>query len=156
MPKQKQGYEALLEEVIETLKKSPDEISKILDKSEQVVSAANNLTKDELALISEYVKADLKEFSDSFEESKNGPFYLTITNSIWQGLMDITDKTKLEWLELGKELEQQGVYQVGDMIGLGVLVCEKCGHKTEYIHPTEVIPCPKCGHQSFHRQPLTP
>ena len=67
------------------------------------------MTKDELALVSAYVKSDLKEFAESFEESKAGPFYLMIADSIWQGLLDITDRTKVEWVELFDDLEHQGL-----------------------------------------------
>lgn len=96
MPKRKSGYEEMLEDVIETLKHSPDEVNNVLETSGKVISAANDMTKDELALISAYVKADLKEFADNYEESKSGPFYLTIADSIWQGLLEITDRTKVE------------------------------------------------------------
>ncbi|EPF9729821.1 zinc ribbon-containing protein [Vibrio fluvialis] len=156
MPKQKTGYEALLEEVVETLKQSPEEVDHILETSGKVVAAANDLTKDELALISAYVKSDLKEFADSYEEEKSGPFYLMIANSIWQGLLEITDKTKVEWVELFQDLEHQGLYKAGDMIGLGILVCENCGHHVEYNHPTEIVPCIRCGNTAFSRQPLKP
>lgn len=156
MPKQKKGYEELLENVVETLKHSPEEVENVLETSGKVVSAANDMTKDEMALISAYVKSDLKEFAESYEESKNSPFSIMIEDSLWQGLLDITDRTRLEWVELFKDLEHQGLYQVGDMIGLGVLVCENCGHRTEYNHPTEIEPCIKCGNTAFHRQPLKP
>lgn len=56
------------------------------------------------------------------------------------GLLDITDRTKVEWVELFADLEHQGLYQAGDMIGLGVLICDQCGHKTEFNHPTEIEP----------------
>lgn len=156
MPKQKSGYEALLKDVVETLKHSREEVSHIVETSGKIVSAANDLTKDELSLISEYVKSDLKEFAESYEESKSGPFYLMITDSIWQGLLDITDRTKVEWVELFQDLEHQGLYKAGDMIGLGILVCENCGHHVEYNHPTEIVPCIRCGNTAFSRQPLKP
>ncbi|MCX9559447.1 zinc ribbon-containing protein [Vibrio cholerae] len=156
MLKQKASYEALLEEVVETLKHSPDGVNEIVESSAKYVDAVNDLTKDELALISAYVKADLKEFSQSFEQSKSSPFYLMITNSIWQGLLDITDRTKVEWVELFADLEHQGLYQAGEMIGLGVLICDQCGHKTEFNHPTEIEPCSQCGGKAFSRQPLKP
>ncbi|EHS1183240.1 zinc ribbon-containing protein [Vibrio vulnificus] len=156
MPKRKSGYEEMLEDVIETLKHSPDEVNNVLETSGKVISAANDMTKDELALISAYVKADLKEFADNYEESKSGPFYLTIADSIWQGLLEITDRTKVEWVELFEDLEHQGLYEVGEVIGLGVLVCDDCGHKTSYNHPTVIIPCIKCGHKGFSRQALKP
>ncbi len=156
MPNRKTGYEAMLENVVETLKKSPQELGHVVEQSGRVVDAANDLTKDELALISAYLKSDLKEFAERYEQSKSGPFYLTLTNSIWQGLLDITDRTKLEWLELSSDLEHQGLYQTGEIIGLGILVCEQCGHKTEYNHPTEIASCSQCGNHYFSRQSLKP
>ncbi len=156
MPKQKSGYEALLKDVVETLKHSKEEVDHILETSGKYVSAANDLTKDELSLISEYVKSDLKEFAESYEESKSSPFYLMVTDSIWQGLLDITDRTKVEWVELFQDLEHQGLYQAGEMIGLGVLVCESCGHKMQYNHPSEIAACTHCGNKVFGRLPLKP
>ncbi|UUM31216.1 zinc ribbon-containing protein [Vibrio japonicus] len=156
MPKRKEGYEEMFEDVVEALKHSPDEVNRVLEKSGKVVEAANDLTKDELALVSAYVKSDLKEFAESYEESKSGPFYLMIADSIWQGLLEITDRTKVEWVELFDDLEHQGLYQAGDVIGLGILVCDECGHKTEYNHPTVIIPCSKCGCTGFTRQALKP
>jgi hypothetical protein len=156
MPHVKKGYNAMLQNVISTLKHSPEEMSHVLTKSEEVVAAANDMTKDEIALISAYLKADLKEFSSNYEESKSGPFYLTLTNTMWQGLLEITDRTKVEWVELFQDLEHQGVYTAGEIIGLGTLICEKCNHKTEYTHAESIVPCIRCGHEQFTRQALEP
>jgi predicted Zn-ribbon and HTH transcriptional regulator len=156
MPKRQSGYEELLSDVVETLKHSPDEINHVIENSEKVVEAASDMTKDELALVSAYVKSDLQEFANNFEKSKSGPFYLMISNTIWQSLLEITDRTKVEWVEFFKELEHQGVYKSGELIGLGNLVCEKCGYKTQYNHVTEIKPCSQCGHDEFTRQPLKP
>ncbi|MDN3696614.1 MULTISPECIES: zinc ribbon-containing protein [Vibrio] len=156
MPKRKKGYEEVLEDVVETLKHSPDEIGNVLETSGKVVNAANDMTKDELSLVSAYVKSDLKEFADNYEESKSGPFYLMITDTIWQGLLEITDRTKVEWVELFKDLEHQGLYQSGEVIGLGILVCENCGHKVQYSHPTIISTCSRCGNNGFSRQALKP
>ena len=156
MPKPTSGYEEKLAEVIETLKHSPEELNKVLETSGEVVHAASDMTKDELALISARVRSDLKEFAQEYEESKSGPFYLMIANSIWEGMLEITDRTKIEWLELFEDLEHKGVYRSGDVIGLGNLVCEKCGHKTQYNHPTVIEPCIHCGCEEFTRVPLKP
>ncbi len=156
MPKRKASYEELFEDVVETLKNSPDEVNNVLETSGRVVDAANDMTKDELSLISAYVKSDLREFSESYEEGKSNPFYLMIADSIWQGLLDITDRTKVEWVELFEDLEHQGLYQAGEVIGLGILVCDECGHQTEYNHPTTIIPCTHCGSKGFSRKPLKP
>ncbi|GAK82965.1 hypothetical protein JCM19238_509 [Vibrio ponticus] len=70
MPKQKAGYEDMFDDVVEALKHSPDEVNHVLETSGKYVDAANDMTKDELALISAYVKSDLKEFANNYEESK--------------------------------------------------------------------------------------
>ncbi|UGA54116.1 zinc ribbon-containing protein [Vibrio sp. DW001] len=156
MPKRKLGYEEKFEEVVEALKQSPEELKKALETSGEVAHAASDMTKDEIALVSAYVKSDLKEFADNYQESKESPFSIMVADSIWQALLDITDRTKVEWVELFEDLEHQGVYQVGDVIGLGHLICEKCGQKTRYIHPTTVHSCSKCGGQAFTRVSLKP
>jgi ribosomal protein L37E len=156
MPKRKARYVSLLEAVINKLKIDKDDLSDVVETSEKVAQAASDMTKDELSLISTYVQADLNEFAHSYEESKSGPFYLMIENSIWQGLADISDKTFIEQAEFFHELETQGTYHTGDIIGLGTLSCEKCGHRVEYNHPTEVINCTECGHNEFRRLPIKP
>ncbi|WGW01105.1 zinc ribbon-containing protein [Vibrio sp. YMD68] len=156
MPKHKAGYEDMFDEVVETLKSSPEEITHVFETSAKVVSAANDMTKDELSLISAYLQSDFKAFADNYEESKGSPFSIMISDSIWQGLLDITDRTKVEWVELFQDLEHQGLYQAGDMIGLGILICDDCGHKVQYNHPTKVIACTQCGHTGFSRQALKP
>ncbi|PMH37481.1 hypothetical protein BCU68_07645 [Vibrio sp. 10N.286.49.B3] len=156
MPNSKKDYEKMLAGVVDTLKHSPEELDNVLDTSAKVVDAANEMTKDELALISAYMKSDLKEFAENYEESKSGPFYLMVMDSIWQGLLEITDRTKVEWVELFQDLEHRGLYKTGDVIGFGVLVCENCTHKVEYNHPTSIVSCTKCGSNAFSRQALKP
>ncbi len=156
MPKRKLGYEEKFEEVVEVLKHSPEEVAKVLETSGEVAHAASDMTKDELSLVSAYIRSDLKEFSENFQESKDSPFSIMIADSVWQALLDITDRTKVEWVELFEDLEHQGIYRKGDVIGLGHLVCEKCGHKTQYIHPTTIEACSKCGNEEFTRVALKP
>ncbi len=49
-------------------------------------------------------------------------------------LVDITDKTQLEWREVFQDLNHHGVYHSGEAVGLGNLVCEKCHHHIAFIH----------------------
>lgn len=160
MSKQKAGYEALFEQVTENLKHSPDEVKQWVETSENYLDAASDMSKDEWALIAVYLKRDLKEFSENYEQSKetfpDSPFYRLIADSIWQGLAEITDKTRIEWFETFEELDHQGIFQAGEVIGLGVLECEKCANKTEYNHACIITPCTKCGHDQFTRQSLRP
>ncbi len=160
MPKRKQDYKQVLDDVVESLKHTPEELEKALDTSAEVIDAAKEMTKDEVSLISAYVKSDLKEFADNYQQSKqnipDSPFFKLIEQSMWQALLDITDRTQIEWLEVFEDLEHKGLYQVGDVIGLGALVCEKCGHRAEYNHAVVIEPCLQCGNQAFTRVALRP
>ncbi|MFV0576123.1 MAG: zinc ribbon-containing protein [Vibrio sp.] len=160
MAKRNQDYKQLLEQVIESLKHAPEEIDKAFETPRQMWKATKDMTKDEYALLSRYVKADLKEFSESYKKDKeaieNDPFLDVVSESIWEGLLDITDKTQLEWREAFHDIEHKGLYEVGDVIGLGALICEKCGHRQEYSHPSEIKPCVQCGNGAFTRVPLRP
>lgn len=160
MTKRNQDYKQVLDQVIENLKSAPEDLSKSLEASGKKLDEAKDMTKDEFDRISGYVKSDLKEFSENYKESKESlhddPFYQVVSETIWQGLLDITDKTQIEWFEAFKDIEHKGLYEVGDVIGLGALVCEKCGHRQEYTHPSEIEPCIECGNEAFTRVPLKP
>ncbi|BCL68776.1 hypothetical protein TUMSATVNIG1_07160 [Vibrio nigripulchritudo] len=160
MPEHKARYEAFFEEVVDTLKHTPEELERVLETSTEVMSAASDMTKDELSLVSAYVRSDLNEFAQNYQHSKetfpDSPFYRLIADSVWEGLLDITDRTKVEWQELFMDLEHKGLYQTGEVIGLGYLVCDKCGHKTYFNHATVIPPCQKCGYKGFTRQALKP
>lgn len=156
MPKRKLEYQDKFEQVVEALKHSPEELHKVLETTGEVANAASDLTKDEIALVRAYVKADLKEFADNYQQSKTSPFSIMIADTIWQALLDITDKTKVEWVELFEDVEHQGIYTSGEIVGLGHLVCEKCGDKTLYTHPTIIPSCRKCGCDQFSRVALKP
>jgi predicted Zn-ribbon and HTH transcriptional regulator len=160
MSKQKTGYNAVLERVMNVLERSPEEFEHWAKSSEEVVDAASDMTKDELALISSYVKRDMKEFAQNYEESKttfpDSPFYRLISDSMWHALLEITDKTQVEWKEVFDDLEHQGVYQAGEVVGLGILVCEKCGHREQFNHAQIIQPCTHCDNKEFTRVSLKP
>ncbi|WP_153446522.1 zinc ribbon-containing protein [Vibrio algicola] len=159
MPKRQQEYKQVLEQLLERVKKTPEELEKALETPKEMLDAVKDMTKDEMALIQQYLKSDLKEFSDSYQKSQedeDDPFMTVVAESIWEGLLEITDRTQVEWREVFKDIEHKGLYEVGDIIGLGALVCEKCGHRQEYTHPHEIIPCMQCGNHAFTRMPLKP
>ncbi|MDO6708438.1 zinc ribbon-containing protein [Photobacterium sp. 1_MG-2023] len=160
MGKQKAAYESMLEEMTETLKHSPEELKHWIETTEKYREAASDMTKDELALIRQYLKRDVQEFGQNVQESpapfSESPFYHLVSETIWRGLAEVTDKTQLEWVEVMDDLKHRGVYQAGEIVGLGHLVCEKCGHHEQYTHVRTIEPCVKCGGTQFTRQPLAP
>ena len=160
MTKQQKHYEAVLEKVTEALKHSPAYIKSDLKTTELYGKAASDMTKDELSLVEAYVKSDLKTFTEEVKSSSQpfseSPFYKLVSESIWKNLAEITDKTQLEWIEVMEDIQHKGVYQAGELVGLGNLVCEQCGHTQMITHVTRIEPCVKCGCKQFSRLPLNP
>ena len=67
MPKQQKGYEAFIERLKAEWRAAEPEanLSKLLERTQAYLEAAGELTRDELALIAEYVREDLREFEEA-------------------------------------------------------------------------------------------
>lgn len=159
MSEQKAEYKVLVERISEALKHSPEELQRWLDLSEKYVKAASDMTKDELALIEAYFKRDVQEFGARYNEPEENKddgalFRDLIANTLWEQLAEITDKTQLEWREVLQDIQHHGVYNAGEVVGLGILICEKCGHQTEHTHVDVLTTCIKCGSKQFSRKPF--
>ena len=158
MPKQLQGYEAFIERLkAEWQAAEPGEsLNRLIERTQAYLIAAETLTKDELALIAEYVKEDLREFEEAPGGYKDSAFYNALQESVWGWLLELTDRTQLEWRAVLEEVQHKGVYRVGDRMALGVLICNRCGHRHLVLHPERIVSCIECGGEEFSREALTP
>lgn len=162
MPKRQQEYKKALEHLIDSLKRADPKEQDEKKSESSFMQAVEDMAKDEWSLIATYLKSDLKSFGQEFkkaqetEKQTDDPFIELTKESIWEGLAEITDKTQLEWMEVFQDFEHKGVYEVDDVIGLGVLVCDKCQHKRTYNHASIVESCIKCGNGTFKRESLNP
>ena len=153
--KKKKGYNEFVAELQKRW--SEDEntsIKELVDKTRAYMEAASDLTKDELALIAEYVKRDLVELESSGDEFRDSLYYQRIKDTVWGWISDITDKSQLEWQELATELTNHGEYQAGDVVGPGRFDCTLCAHTHEVTHPEVLTTCLECNHTRFIRRPL--
>ena len=158
MSKQQQGYEAFIERLkAEWQAAEPGEsLNRLIERTQAYLIAAETLTKDELALIAEYVKEDLREFEEAPGGYKDSAFYNALQESIWGWLLELTDRTQLEWIAVLDEVQHKGLYHAGERMGLGTLVCEQCGFRRLVLHPERIATCIECGGAHFHREPLAP
>ena len=131
-----------------------------LDKSADYVQAACDMTRDELELIASYVRRDVASFADSYRRNsdafKDSPTYQALESGFWHWLLELTDKTKCEWVEIADDLKHHGEYHSGEVVGLGTLTCENCGHQHTIDHPEVLGTCPECDGDEFIRVPLEP
>ncbi|WP_293648571.1 zinc ribbon-containing protein [uncultured Pantoea sp.] len=162
MNKVAQIYRESLAALTERLRQGDRDIDALVTSRRQQLMASDAATPDEIDRALAAVRRDLQEFARSYQEIHQPEkvndwlFMRIMRESLWKELADITDKSQLEWREVFQDLHHHGVYQSGEVVGLGNLVCEKC-HFTRAIYTPEILTrCPECGHDQFQRQPFEP
>ncbi|RWT02667.1 zinc ribbon-containing protein [Raoultella ornithinolytica] len=160
MNKVAQFYRELVSTLSERLRNGERDIDALVEQARMKISQSGELTHREVETLTKAVRRDLEEFARSYEESQDeltdSVFMRVIKESLWQELADITDKTQLEWREVFQDLNHHGVYDSGEVVGLGNLVCEHC-HYHLAVYTPDILPrCPKCGHDQFQRRPFEP
>jgi hypothetical protein len=115
-----------------------------VDKVQAYVKAGSDLTAYESQLFIETFRRQLQED----EQPSIWP------EALWLELSRVTDKTQVEWQELLQDLEHQGIYAQGEMVGMGVYCCRSCQQCLPYYHPAELQSCLQCGGLHFNRKGL--
>nr|WP_024967404.1 zinc ribbon-containing protein [Pantoea sp. IMH] len=160
MNKVAQYYRELVAALTERINQGEHDIDALVESARERMYARGELTRTQIDDVTRAVRRDLEEFARSYTETQDtasdSVFMRVIRESIWKEMADITDKSQLEWREVFQDLNHHGVYQSGEVVGLGNLVCEKC-HFTRAIYTPETLTrCPECGHDQFQRQPFEP
>ncbi|WP_026960685.1 zinc ribbon-containing protein [Aliagarivorans taiwanensis] len=158
MPKRIKAYQAFVEDLSKRLQQagkiSQEELSHLIDTTQKYMQAASDLTKDEWQMIANYVRRDLSDWQDDNRRAFEGsPGMRLLSDSIWHWLAKMSDTTRVEWHELLGDLQHQGVYQQGELVGLGTVECTECGTKRAVWHPELLAACDNCGGTQFYRLP---
>jgi hypothetical protein len=160
MNKVAQYYREFISSLTKRLEQGERDIDALVESARQRMHHRGDLTHGEISDVLHSIRRDLAEFARSYAENEqslsDSVFMRVIRQSLWKELADITDKSQLEWREVFQDLSHHGVYQRGEVVGLGNLVCEKC-HFTRAIYTPEVLTnCAECGHDQFQRRPFAP
>ena len=155
-----QEYRATVAALTQRLERGERDVDALVAEARSALLQKQTLTTAEVDEVMRAVRRDLHEFALSYQESSealgDSVFLRVIRESLWKELADITDKSQLEWREVFQDLRHHGVYQSGEVVGLGNLVCEKCGF-TRAIYTQESLKrIPECGQEQFQRQPFEP
>lgn len=136
------------------------EITKIVEvvaTAKALLVAAESLPEERVRQFIDNFKYDLQEFYQQNQSQAQHSVYLGLLNEeFWDTLAQMTDRSQVEWTELCDDLEHQGVYHSGDVIGFGILECQQCHENLTISHLSEVDDCLACGGKSFVRHGLTP
>lgn len=116
----------------------------VVDKVQAYIKAGSDLTAYETQL-----------FVETFRRQSQEPEQPSIwPEALWLELSRVTDKTQVEWQEFLQDLEHQGIYAQGEMVGMGLYCCRRCQQSLAYYHPAELQSCLHCGGLHFHRKGL--
>jgi hypothetical protein len=116
------------------------------------------LSKEEVDLLSAWVKRDLQSMNRFIAETGEGvaqwlKMDLELVEArILHSLLSIADKTAVEILELDHKLQHDHQsYICGEMASPGMLRCNQCGHMMCLTEVTQVEACHCCDNHYFSR-----
>jgi len=131
-----------------------------IDKARETAVELEELSHEEAEKIAYYLKRDMQDAGKYLAESSEelGGWLRFDLDRIEERLLEIfsrvADQTRIEWVELQQELEQDPPYHSGEITGPGTLYCASCNEALHFHHTARIPPCPKCRNGSFLRWPL--
>jgi len=150
------NYEKWLDDFSSWIKDVKEhEVDDLITKFIERQNALKAFSQHKINDYSYYLRRDLKEFETqrmnaddiAWQELKAGLLY---------ELAQLEDRTQLEWQALLKDFQHNGVYNAGEWIAMGQLVCKNCGQTTEILYASEIKACSQCEHSFFIRKALSP
>lgn len=157
---------AALERVMERLKiqleelelNSWNQLQAMIKEAVELELAAEEMTREELDLLTAYVRRDLEAMGSHLHLAGEGiaswlNFDLNVLEQrSMELLMSLADSTRLEQAQLREQLTSvENRYLAGEVVMPGTLVCVECGVESRYLRPDLVRPCDQCGGDLFER-----
>ncbi|QLE86460.1 hypothetical protein FLM48_16140 [Shewanella sp. Scap07] len=155
-------YEALIAQVkseyLSDNSMTVKELYKTVTASKQFLALKEQTKSDELALVEQFLKRDIANYlqEKNAHDLGHSPTLIAVENTLWHWLSEITDRSQVEWHEVAQDFKHQGVYQSGEIVGQGVLICTGCNHEMKIEFPGVIPDCPQCDSEEFIREALTP
>ncbi|MCF1427034.1 MAG: zinc ribbon-containing protein [Shewanella sp.] len=155
-------YQKLIDQVKAQYAGDPELTTKDLlasvTSSSEFLKLKKSADKDELALVEHFLKRDIVSFlsEQHADDVSYSPTLLTMENTLWHWLSEITDRSQVEWHELARDLKTEGHYRSGEIINQGRVICTRCGHAMNIEFPGVIPDCPQCDNDEFTRESLAP
>lgn len=120
--------------------------------------AAEDMTREELDLLSAYLKRDLKRLGYFAHETGEGlaawlNFDLNVLEqTLLEQLQRIADQTRIGQEELRERLDHsEDQYLAGELATAGTLACLNCGSTLVLTKTEKLSQCERCGERYFER-----
>ncbi len=152
------GYETMMDKLSEWTEKADETAGPLLinglKESEEFLHDLKQWSKEEIDLISQFLKRDLQDAAVQMEKEnqdlKNwlGFDVQQVEEKVLSLFANMTDKTRLELDKLDRMANE---WHTGQVTSIGTLVCKKCGKELHFHKPGRIPPCPGCGHTEYRR-----
>lgn len=135
-----------------------------IEEAVELELTAEEMTRDEMDLLTAYIKRDLKKLGFYAHETGEGiAAWLHFDLNILEGrmkqlFMGLADKTRIQQEELRERLDHdEDEYIAGELAGVGTLQCLKCDATQVLTTTAQIGPCKQCQGRYFRRisQPWT-
>ena len=121
-----------------------------LEKAKEKLSDWGEVTREELDDVGDYLKRDLQDAGEFLNESgrelgdwlKRDLEFAEIKAA--ELFATMADATRTELANLADRARKVGEWHTGEITGVGILQCKKCGEILHFEKPGHVPPCPKC------------
>lgn len=152
-------YETIYEDSVSAFHKSEKKTSEVLhtlvDEAGELISEAEELSREQIDEVSEYVKRDISDLAVFLSKTGNelkdwlGFEIEQLETKVVEQLLEAVDPSTISLLKLK---EQESIFHTGQVAGPGVLSCDTCGELLHYYKAGRIPPCPKCHKTEYHRE----
>lgn len=161
MGQQKSHYQSLLDNLSDWLLQSARQdmltLYELVEQAKAYLRAAEDLSLEEIHTLENYLLRDIKAFAHELrEDADNSLWWMNTKNNLWQLIATMADPSKLELFEMQEDVAHQGIYQAGELVAIGELVCTQCGHRHQVTGVERIQPCIECSHEQFSRMSSEP
>lgn len=152
-------YETIYEDSVTAFRKSEKKTSEtlhaLIDDAGELISEAEELSREQIIEISDYVKRDIDDLAVFLSKTGNelsdwlGFELELLETKVVDQLFEAVDPSTISLLALK---EQASTLHTGQIAGPGVLTCDACGEQLHYYKAGRIPPCPKCSKTEYHRK----
>ncbi len=152
----KLNYESWLDELNKWLLDVKNhEIAHFVENFNQTQEEIAAYSKQQMQDYAYYLKRDYQHWRENHEQY-NALANAELKESLWLTLSQLVDKSQVEWRVLLDDFEHHGVYQQGEWVAFGEIVCRSCGDVHCVTHPEKLRKCQQCQGFNFMRRPFSP
>lgn len=155
-------YNRVLDRLTDTLEsaehRSWDYLQEKIEEAVELELTAEEMTRDEMDLLTAYLKRDLKQLGYYAHETGEGiaawlHFDLNILEStLVEKLVALADQTRVGQERLREQLANEAdEYMAGEIAAVGTFECQSCQQQVQLKKTSLIQACEACGAEHFRR-----